>query len=255
MRYYVVSDIHGFYSELIEALQNANYFNDSKPHKLIILGDFFDRGKEAVKMQKFLCELIDNNECILIRGNHEDLIMEFANNIYKYYPNITESHHFRNSTVDTVCQLLNISIIDFMLQPEYYCNLIKETPLFKKIIPSSINYFETKKYIFTHGYIPCEFDKTKDVYKYIRRWKKVKDEKWNEARWINGMKANNDGVREKKTIICGHWHCSYGHSHYEHKGEEFGESADYSPYYGKGIIAIDGCVPRTFKINCIVLED
>ena len=44
---------------------------------------------------------------------------------------------------------------------------------------------------------------------------------------------------ENKTIVCGHWNTSYGHSKYEHKGTEFGEDADFSPYYGPGIIAID----------------
>jgi hypothetical protein len=27
---------------------------------------------------------------------------------------------------------------------------------------------------------------------------------------------------EEKTILCGHWHCSYGHARYENKGSEFG---------------------------------
>ena len=43
---------------------------------------------------------------------------------------------------------------------------------------------------------------------------------------------------ENKTIVCGHWHTSYGHSKYEHKETEFGEDADFSPYYGPPLIAI-----------------
>ena len=44
-------------------------------------------------------------------------------------------------------------------------------------------------------------------------------------------------------------------SKYEHKGTEFGEDADFSPYYGPGIIAIDACTAFSGKSNCLVIED
>ena len=73
MRYYVVSDIHGFHSQLIAALNQAGFFTDQQPHKLIILGDLFDRGKEAKELEAFISDLMDKDLVILIRGNHEDL--------------------------------------------------------------------------------------------------------------------------------------------------------------------------------------
>ena len=74
MRYYVVSDIHSFYTEMIKALTEKGYFDDKEPHKLIICGDMFDRGSESVAMQKFIMELLEKDEVILIRGNHEELM-------------------------------------------------------------------------------------------------------------------------------------------------------------------------------------
>ena len=38
MRYYVVSDVHGFCSEMKEALRQKGYFDDPMPHKLIVCG-------------------------------------------------------------------------------------------------------------------------------------------------------------------------------------------------------------------------
>ena len=73
MRYYVTADVHGFFSELKAALNNAGFFEDKEPHKLIICGDLFDRGNEAVQLQKFILDLMERDEVILIRGNHEDL--------------------------------------------------------------------------------------------------------------------------------------------------------------------------------------
>ena len=73
MRYYVISDVHSFYSETMQALSEKGFFEDKSPHKLIVCGDLFDRGSESVKMQNFICELLKNDDVILVRGNHEDL--------------------------------------------------------------------------------------------------------------------------------------------------------------------------------------
>lgn len=92
------------------------------------------------------------------------------------------------------------------------------------------------------------------AYSYISSWREADREQWNQARWFNGMDAAQT-ADENKTIVCGHWHTSYGHSKYEHKGTEFGEDADFSPYYGPGIIAIDACTAFSGKSNCLVIED
>jgi CRISPR-associated protein Cas6/Cse3/CasE subtype I-E len=76
MKYYVVADVHGFYSILKQELQDKGFFDDTEAHKLIICGDLFDRGKEAVALQDFILELMQKDEVILIRGNHEDLLLQ-----------------------------------------------------------------------------------------------------------------------------------------------------------------------------------
>lgn len=60
---------------------------------------------------------------------------------------------------------------------------------------------------------------------------------------------------EEKTILCGHWNCSYGHAQFEHKGSEFGPDADFSPYFGPGIIALDACTAHSGHVNILVLDD
>ena len=39
MKYYVVSDVHGFYTPLVSALKEKGFFDDKEPHKLIVCGD------------------------------------------------------------------------------------------------------------------------------------------------------------------------------------------------------------------------
>lgn len=46
-RLHVVSDVHGYYTQMKSALEKAGFFSDDAPHKLIMLGDIFDRGHEA----------------------------------------------------------------------------------------------------------------------------------------------------------------------------------------------------------------
>lgn len=70
------------------------------------------------------------------------------------------------------------------------------------------------------------------------------------------MEAAASGlIVEGKTIVCGHWHCSFGHAHYENDGGEFSNNPNFSPYYGKGIIALDACTVISHKVNCIIIED
>ena len=84
MKYYVVADIHGFFSALKTALTEKGFFEDTEPHKLVVCGDLFDRGKEAVELQKFIVDLMEKDEVILVRGNHEDL-MALKGTYYQLY--------------------------------------------------------------------------------------------------------------------------------------------------------------------------
>ena len=122
-----------------------------------------------------------------------------------------------------------------------------------------LNYFETDHYIFVHGWIVCEatgYGGQASSFKYMSDWRNAEPIDWDFARWYNGMDAAQMGIIEpNKTIVCGHWHCSYGHAKLECNGEEWGSSADFSPYYGNGIIAIDACTAVSGEINCIIFED
>ncbi len=258
MKYYVVADVHGFYSILRQELEEKGFFEDTEPHKLIICGDLFDRGKEAVALQDFILELMRKDEVILIRGNHEDLLLQMLESMEVGIP-VLLSHHSRNGTVDTVKQLIQKDTVWFDTRTEAVVTQMKHTPLLTKIIPSMKNYFETKNYIFVHGWIPCHVQhvtSTYCLYTSMSDWRSANDEQWHDARWINGLEAAYKGMTEpNKTIVCGHWHTSFGHSLYEGKGSLFGEDADYSPYYAEGVIALDACTVYSKKINCIIIED
>lgn len=249
MKYYVTADTHGFYTILKDALDQAGFFTDQEDHKLIILGDRFDRGNEENELQKFILQLMGKDEVILIRGNHEDLFCELVNEDHGE----AYEHHIHNGTYKTALWLTGYNLQMALNMRGEFCDAAKRTPFYKLIIPSMLDYFETDHYIFTHGWIPC-FGDRKAGYRYDANWRNACSSDWKLARWINSMDAALT-CTERKTLICGHWHCSYGHSYYELKGSEFGEDADFSPYYGSGIIALDACTAVSGRVNVIILED
>ncbi len=261
MKYYVVADVHGFYDKMVTALEEKGFYKDQEPHKLIICGDLFDRGRQAKEMQSFVLDLLRKKEVILIRGNHEDLFMDLIDNATKWMNhNIIYSHHYSNGTVNTALRMTGMSLAKAIENPLKFQAKAKETPLYKEILPAMLDYYETKKYIFVHGWIPCEVlgwgSRITDDFSYQKNWRRATPRQWEIARWTNGMAAAyNKVLVPRKTIVCGHFHTSYGHAIIEKKGTEFGKRADFSPYYAKGIIAIDACTAYSKKVNCLLLED
>lgn len=257
MRYYVTADVHGYFSELKDALTAQGFFDDHSPHKLIVCGDLYDRGTEALQLQAFILELLAQDQLILIRGNHEDLTMNLLNNWHRR--SYLQTHHHTNGTIDTLCQLTETTIRDIYTDAENSGQTILNDPYIQKIIPTMVDYYETDHYIFTHGWIPCtpiSISSNEKEYVPVADWRNANKSIWDKARWINGMEAAHAGIVEPgKTIVCGHWHCSFGHSRYEHDGGEFDNNPNFAPYYGNGIIALDACTPVSKKVNCIVIED
>ena len=249
MKYYIAADVHGFYTEFHKSLDTAGYFTDPGPRKLIILGDLFDRGQEAVQMQDFILQLMARDDVILIRGNHEDLFEEMVT----VDLGLPVRHHKSNGTYSTALQLTGYDRRQAFERHLEFAAAARRTPYYQQIIPAAIDYYETARYIFVHGWIPC-IRESEGSFSHRSDWREATSAEWRQARWINGMDAARS-CTEEKTILCGHYHCSYGHSTYEHKGSEFGPDADFSPYYGPGVIALDACTAWSGAINILTLED
>lgn len=73
MSYYVMSDIHGCYDEMIKMFEQVKFTHNDT---LIFAGDYIDRGPKSFEMLRWIESCPDN--VILLRGNHDE---EFASNI------------------------------------------------------------------------------------------------------------------------------------------------------------------------------
>jgi len=253
---FCVSDIHGFYDELKKALDEAGFDPTNEDHWLITCGDHFDRGQQPVEVMRYLNSLPRK---VLVKGNHESLLQELCD---RGYPG---SHDYSNGTFDTVCEFGGVNLGNSFDE----CCLVAYNRT-KNFIDSMVNYFETKNYIFVHGWIPviCKdglpmYHRRNRKFEFAPSWRYSHHSEWEQARWLNGIDMARKGfVEPEKTIVCGHWHCSYGHmmDDMAKNGlfnciDEFGETAIWEPYYGDGIIAIDRCTAHTGEINVLVLED
>lgn len=92
-RVFVVGDIHGSYSKLMQALSNFS-FDPSEGDHLISVGDLVDRGPENQKV----VELIGYYWFHAIRGNHEDMIVHPC---YAYLSKQNGGEWFFNLDSDT----------------------------------------------------------------------------------------------------------------------------------------------------------
>ena len=251
--YFCSSDIHSFYDDWIVALKNKNFDINNKEHKIIICGDLFDRGTQSVECFEFIKSLKDQNRLIYIRGNHEDLLENCLKEL-KRGRNIG-SHHVSNGTIRTISHFLNCSEYDVFCNVTTYKDLQKMDSLIEFIDSTSMDYYELGDKIFVHGWIPTtvtsETDHTACV---AETWQ---EGDWERARWDNGMEMAHFRLTvPDKTVVCGHWHTSWGHSRYHKNGDEWGvASADFSPYRDKGIIAIDACTAYTRCVNVVVFDE
>ena len=255
--YFVISDIHGFYDQMISALENQGFDINNKNHVLISLGDLFDRGPKNLECLRFINNIPENRK-VLVKGNHEDLLEKC------FETGHLKSHDYYNGVDETVTQISGLDDINKAVKS------CKENKELLKYLKSCIDYFETDKYVFVHGWIPCKFTKNKDQFirKFDKNWR---EGNWTQARWDCCFDAWSSNILvPNKTIVAGHWHTSYGHSKYHNKGTEWEDewiriwnilensnqikgTALFDIFRDNGIIAIDACTVYSNQVNCLKL--
>lgn len=225
---FVVSDIHGFYDEFREALDQAGFDPENENYYLVTCGDHWDRGNKPNEVMSYLMGL---KRWIGIKGNHEQLFEDCCKRKYWY------SYDISNGTFDSIGDVGSAGPWDTF---DECCEVAwkKAKPFFNKMV----DYLETKNYIFVHGWLPENF-------------REATKKQWDDATWLCGPKMALDGYNNTgKTVVFGHWHTSYLWAIKE-GWSEFGDDAKFDIFCGNDFIAIDACTAHTHKVNVLVLED
>lgn len=242
---FCISDAHGFYNEMRKALDEAGFDPNNESHLLVSLGDNLDRGRQPRQVINYLMGLPKK---VLVKGNHEDLIMDC---IAREYP---QGYDWSNGTAQSIIDLAP-SANTF----EEACMAIRLKV--SKFVDGMVNYFETKNYIFVHSFVPLKCDSILPSYylrgkNYIKmeNWREANEMQWEDSRWGNPFELAEQGLLPNKTLVFGHFHCSTGWAKLEGRSE-FGEDAKFDPFYGDGFIALDACTAHSGIVNVVVLED
>ena len=290
-KFFVVSDIHGHYYQLIRDLKEAGYDKDNSNHCLIVLGDIFDRGRQPLEVYNFL-RSIPKERRVLIRGNHETLLRDLVARGF------AEPHDEHNGTYLTLWDIAQVDFDEWNYA--YYDELIKYTfgsseyneyrdrkseekknllyknSKIKEILDwiasdEWVNYYETKDYIFVHSWIPlCEhIDWTETrQHNYIIKsgpdtyredWRNATQQEWEDAMWGCPWKKAKEGLNETgKTIVCGHWHTSDFFNNLKNKNSKKKYNIYNNPIYKSNrykLIGIDACTAITLVINVFTFEE
>lgn len=145
MKYFVMSDIHGHYKEMMKALKETDFDMNNPHHKLIINGDMFDRGNQSKEVFEFLYPLNQTEKAIILKGNHELFLEEFLNGDKKSVEFNCTYNGFKKTLLSFIPDYDNISFV------EAYKKLDKQYPYLKEWLFNLPFYFETKKYVITHA--------------------------------------------------------------------------------------------------------
>lgn len=304
---FAVSDIHGEYQVLINSLRDAGFDENNPKHLLISLGDAFDRGSESLEVYHYLKRLSDSNKAIILKGNHTNFFTGYLDGSI-----ISPFNYLHNGTNETMADFLHqtapfeswCSITKNIQYPtlEDFANWLKEAreeileeyPELLEWLNNRPYYYETEKYIFTHGAI----DTLAEDWHYPHCIKgKYID--WEALMWDDGSFFGRHINNTDKTVVIGHFGTSrlrnmYGYQpimkvikeapkgslngqddiFYSDTGEiitkmiqpkdkdtdlllQHSSFDDYGILYrtDNRVIAIDGTCNLTKKINVLVIEE
>lgn len=232
---FVVSDIHGHYTLLIDALNRAGFERKNPDHQLICCGDYFDRGKENVEVLRFFEGL---NQPVLLRGNHEDLLLKLL------YTGKLLPHHYINGTLQTLENFFGKHFVDPADDTIDFSGKTRTVDRICQFIQSTVDYYETDHYVFVHGWLPENAD-TPDARK------NASPEDWAKARWVKWSERYvGQPPLAGKTLICGHFPTFYANAFDKNR-----KKSDASIFYGNGLIAIDAGTADSHSVNVLVLEN
>lgn len=260
---FFVSDIHGEYTVLRDGLEEAGYDEDNPNHLLVVLGDIFDRGDESKSVYLYLKRLTDEKKAIVISGNHNKFFIDYLDGT-----NLSPFNYMRNGVRDTFADFLDRTApfeswcfleagIEYPTNENFATwlkgardEINKEYPDLLPWLKSLPHYVETKNYIGVHGAIDTMVEDWH--YPHCERYNLVD---WDALDFDDGSFFGSSIQNTDKTIIIGHfstWHLRniYGLA-------DINDEEDYSILKrddGK-VIAIDGTINYTKKLNVFKVED
>ena len=218
---FVVGDVHGQITMFKELLQHWN----SEEEQLVLVGDLGDRGEDPKACFELARELVEEQDAICLKGNHEDMLLNFINIPGQYAANYKMNGGMVtiNSFIDTEGKAVEAY--------ELAASLNSKVPWLKPFIKNLPLYFEWGNYIIAHAGVDLT----------IEDWRNTRDKDYVWIREGFYDQPNTTG----KTIIFGHTVTAMLHG--SNRNTEIWKTED-------GKIGIDGGAVYGGTLHGIVLD-
>jgi serine/threonine protein phosphatase 1 len=223
-RILAISDIHGCHDEFNALLREVNY--NPEEDKLILLGDYVDRGFKSKEVVEQVKNLVEEWNIIALRGNHDQMFLDamFKNE---------DELWLNNGGFQTVESYVGSDWFENGFNPNEYFKakefIHNHYSHHLKFLKTLKVYHETDNHIFVHaGLHPL----------YSDDWKNQPTENF---LWIRNVFLNNK-TNLDKTVIHGHTPNLYLH-----------ETEDI--YFGDGKIGIDGGCCFGYQLNALEINN
>jgi serine/threonine protein phosphatase 1 len=236
---FAISDVHAHYDAMKKRIDQIRPFLDKGDSRLIMLGDFIDRGPASYECLQLAFDLQKEygaDKVVALRGNHEEWFLDFLFHVDDVW--LAEDHNYRTSGTflsdDQKEKLSRMHIRDEILS--YLRDCIKKNH--KELISwlKKLPYFyETETQIFVHAGVDEEIPEEELDYCTIGTSDDV----------FTGKYPPSTG-HFFKDIIAGH----VAASHLAHDKSFSGIYFD-----GQSHFYIDGSTTRTKRVLCLVYEE
>lgn len=263
-KYFIFSDVHGEYNALIKSLEEAGYERGNPNHKLVSLGDNFDRGPDSRKIYNFLTQ----NKAICVKGNHDAMFQEYLEKGMDGEFVLFNILH--NGMAETIKSFSGLQDNQFSVDTlQRARNNIQSRDTLLRWIQQMPLFYETDTFVFVHAGIDPTLGDWRKTSEHYALW----DIEDSHKPCVN---VNN------KVIIFGHHHafrvrnngvaagmgdpdlnsvelrtnsCDENGNHHFCRLACYGNTDENRPYVSGNKIAIDGCTNLTKKVNVVVVED
>ena len=202
MKTFAIGDIHGCYEEFEKLLGDIGI--DFSTDKLIMLGDYIDRGDksyEVIKKVQSLKEKYGKDKVIVLKGNHEQMAIDY----------------FESGRTSYLHNGGGVTIESFQRNGD---NLEEYVDCFKELA----NYYEDENYIYVHGGVKPGVNLNKQ---------KEEDLLWIREEFFLNSHAND------KPVIFGHTPTYYINGDYFPVNINRNIAIDTACYFGGRLSALE----------------
>jgi len=263
MRYVFISDVHGQYHKMLEALDSVGF--NAEKDTIVNIGDPFDRGPESKEVLDYLMNCPNR---ILIWGNHDARLYELTN-----VPHFITGADFQNGINETLKSLTRDQE-----KPAAFCDytqygddipmsatdmlyLLRRNEKFTQYINEAIWAIEFPDLVVAHAWVP--YSRWLEKVRVREDWRNATWEEWYDCSWGPSRKLMVQEQFIDKPLLIGHWWAfDLAEAKGEKRSSKLSKHIDCSTFVLKDeqgntkLIAIDGCSnwEHGGKVNAYVYE-